>query len=60
MGRSSPARSRKKGEEGGGDGEGMAHWRRAYTRLSLCNVCTVLVQVGQNNVCAAQIVGRPM
>jgi hypothetical protein len=41
---------------GGGAGEG----RTCERDCALRNACTVLVQVGKNNVCAVQVVGQPM
>jgi hypothetical protein len=38
----------------GDAGEGCTH------DCALRNACTILVQVGQNSVCAIQMVGRPM
>jgi hypothetical protein len=47
---------RRRWRRGGGDGEGRTRERDSALR----NACTVLVQVGQNSVCAVQMVGRPM
>jgi hypothetical protein len=44
------------------DGEGAAALEKGARASAtvLCNACTVLVQVGQNNVCVVQMVGRSM
>jgi hypothetical protein len=46
---------------------GQRRWRRCDSAGEGCtrdcalrNACTILVQVGQNNVCVVQLVGRPM
>ena len=60
---------RASGAQQGGRRGGRRRWRRCggagegCTRERDCalrNVCTVLVQVGQNIVCDVQMVGRPM
>jgi hypothetical protein len=57
---------RAAGAQQGGRRGGRWRWggaREGCTRERDCalrNVCTVLVQVGQNSVCAVQMVGRPM
>jgi hypothetical protein len=43
-------------EKGGGAREGLTRERDCALR----NACTVLVQVGQNNVCVVPVVGQPM
>ena len=48
--------NRATGEEGSSAGEGASSLEKGALR----NACTILVQVGQNSVCAVQMVGWPM
>jgi hypothetical protein len=52
--------SRAAGEEGDIVREGMATLEKGARVTVRCILRTVLVQVGQNNVCAVQMVGWPM
>jgi hypothetical protein len=44
------------------DGEGAAALEKGARASAtvLCNACTVLVQLGQNNVCVVEMVGWSM